>query len=248
MVQTAGRGIESCKPLFHVLELVDTDREVQFAQALRKALKFVDLFGLGLVQFYGTAHAAQVVFHTFHIHLHAFKLPAGFLTLLLVLAHAGGFFEQHAAVVGLVRKNRLDHVGVHLRISAGTEARVKKQGMHVAKAAFLVVNQVFARTVTVHAAGHNHFGIFGIERSIAVINHNGNFGKAHGGTFFGSAKNHVLHLAHTERCCLLFAQNPADSVGNVRLAAPVRPHHGGETLRREVDFGPLSEGLKSKNL
>ena len=160
MVQTAGRGIEGSKPLFHVLELVDTDREVQFAQALAEALKFVDLFGLGFVQFYGTAHAAQVVFHTFHVHLHALKLAAGFLALLLVLAHAGGFFEQHAAVVRLVRKNRLDHVGVHLRIGAGTEARVKKQGMHVAQAAFLVVNQVFARTVSVHAAGHNHFGIF----------------------------------------------------------------------------------------
>ena len=248
MVQTAGRGIEGSKPLFHVLELVDTDREVQFTQALAETLKFVDLFGLGLVQFYGTTHAAQVVFHAFHVHLHAFQLAAGFLAPLLVLAHAGGFFEQHAAVVRLVRKNRLDHVGVHLRIGTGTEARVKKQGMHVAKAAFLVVDQVFARTVTVHAAGHNHFGIFGIERSIAVVDHNGNFGKAHGGTFFGTAKNHVLHLAHTERCSLLFTQNPADSVGNVRLAAPVRPHHGGEPLRREVDFSPLRKGLKAKNL
>ena len=140
------------------------------------------------------------------------------------------------------------HIGVHLRIGAGTEARVKKQGMHVAQAAFLVVDQVFARTITVHAAGHNHFGIFGIERSIAVIDHNGNFGKAHGGTFFGTAKNHVLHLAHTERCSLLFTQNPADSVGNVRLTAPVRPHHGRKTLRGEVNFGPLGKGLKAKNL
>ena len=248
MVQTAGRGVEGRQALFHIFVLIDTYRQVQFTQALTEALELVHLFGLGLVKFYGTAHAAQVVFHTFHVHLHAFQLAAGFLTLLLVLAHAGSFFEQHTAVVGLIAQNRLDHVGVHLGIGAGTEARVKKQGMHIAQAALLVVDQVFARTVTMHAAGHDHFGIFRIQGSVAVIDHNGDFSEAHGGTFFGTAKNHVLHLAHTERCCLLFTQNPADSVGNVRLTATIRPHHGRKTLRGEVDFGPLGKGLKAKNL
>ena len=120
--------------------------------------------------------------------------------------------------------------------------------MDIAQAAFLVVDQVLAGTVAMYAAGHDDFGIFRIQGTITIINNDGNFGKAHGGTFFGTAENHVLHLAHTERRSFLFAQDPADGIRNVGLATAVRSHHGSQAFRGEVDFGPLGEGLESKNL
>ena len=120
--------------------------------------------------------------------------------------------------------------------------------MNVTQTAFLVVDEVFARTIAVHAAGHNDFGIIRSKRSIAVINYDGNFSKTHGGSFFGTAKNHVLHLAHTECGCFLFTKHPADGVRNIGLATAVRPHDRRKTLRREVNFCPLREGFKTKNL
>ncbi len=87
--------------------------------------------------------------------------------------------------------------------------------MHVTQAAFLVVDEVFTGTVPVDAAGHDDFGIFRRQGSVTIVDDYRNFGKAHGGTFFGTAENHVLHLAHTERCSLLFTQHPTDGVGNV---------------------------------
>ncbi len=120
--------------------------------------------------------------------------------------------------------------------------------MDIAQAAFLVVDEVFARPVAVDAASDDYFGIFRSEGTVAVVDDDGDLGKAHRGTFLGTAENHVLHLAHAQEGSLLFAQNPTDGVGNVRLAATVRTNHGGKSLRREVNFRPLGKGLESKNL
>ena len=248
VLHTAGRRVQRVEPFPMVLELVDTHREVQFAQALGQVLVFLDLLRLGLVLAYGTAGRTQVIFHAGHVHLHAFHLAYGFLALLAVLAHAGSLFKQYTAVVRLVAQHRLDHVGVHLRIRTGTQARVKEQGMHVAQPAFLVIYQIFARTVAMDATGNNHFRIFRGKRPIAVVDNDGNFGKAHRGTFLGTAENHVLHLAHTQEGGLLLAKHPTDGVGNVRLSTPVRAHHGGKALRGEIDFSPLRKGLESENL
>ena len=245
---TARRRIEGVQALVEILVLVEADRKVQFTQALGKLLVFLHLLGLRLVLAHRAAGRPQVVFHTGHVRLDSFQLAHGLLPLLTVLAHAGSLFKQHTAVIRLVGENRLDHVGVHLRVRAGTETRVKEQGMHVAQAALLVVDEVFAGTVPVDAAGNDNLGIFGRKRPIAVVDNDGNFGKAHGGTFFRTAENHVLHLAHTQERGPLFAEHPADGVGNVRLAAPVRAHDGGKALRGEVDFCPLGKGLESKNL
>ncbi len=125
MLHAAGRRIQGLETFLKIFEFVEANREVQFAKALVEFLVFLDLFRLGLVLAYGTAGRAQVVFHALHVHLHAFELAHGLLPLLAVLAHARSLFEQHAAVVRLIAKHRLDHVGVHLRIGTRTETGVE---------------------------------------------------------------------------------------------------------------------------
>ena len=120
--------------------------------------------------------------------------------------------------------------------------------MNVTQTAFLVVDEVFARTVAMHAARHNDFGIIRSKRAIAIIDDNRNFGKTHGGAFFSTAKDNVLHFTHTQSSGFLFAKHPADGVRNIRLATAVRPNDSRKTLRREVNFCPLREGFKTKNL
>ena len=248
MFHTARRCIERIQPLDEILVLIEADRKVQFTQALGKFLVFLDLLSLRLVLAHRAAGRPQVVFHAGHVRLDTFQLANGLLPLLAVLTHAGGLFEKHTAVVRLVGENRLDHVGVHLRVCTGAETRVKQERMHIAQAAFLVVDKVFARTVAVHTAGHYDLGIFRRERTVTVVDDNGYFGKAHRGTFLGTAKDYVLHLAHAEERRPLFAEHPADGICNIRLTASVRTHDGRKPLRGEVDFSPLGEGLEPKNL
>ena len=50
--------------------------------------------------------------------------------------------------------------------------------MDVAEAAFLVVDEVLAGTITMDAAGHNHFRIFRIQGTVAVVDDDRDFGKA----------------------------------------------------------------------
>ena len=248
MVHALGRRIKRSETFLVVLKLVQADRQIEFAEACIQFLVCIDLFGLSFIETDRTTHTAQVVFDTFHVHLHTFELAARFLALLFVLAHAGGFFKEHSAIIGLIRKHRLNHVGVHLRIRTRTQARVKEQGVNITQTAFLVIDEVFARTVAVHTARHNDFGIIRSKCAIAIIDDNRNFGKTHGGTFFSTAKDNVLHLAHTQSGGFLFAKHPADGVRNIGLATAVRPNDSRKTLRREVNFRPLREGFKTKNL
>ena len=61
----------------------------------------------------------------------------------------------------------------------------------------------------------------------------------------GSGENHVLHAGAAQGLGRLFAQHPTDGIADVRLAAAVRPHDGGDALAVEAQLGALAEGLES---
>ena len=63
----------------------------------------------------------------------------------------------------------------------------------------------------------------------------------------GTFKNDVLHLAAAQSFRALFAQHPADRVGDVRFAATVRTDDGSDT-RLETERGRISEGFETVQL
>ena len=61
-------------------------------------------------------------------------------------------------------------------------------------------------------------------------------------------KDHIFHARAAQALGRLFAQHPGDGVGNIRLAAPIGPHNGGNAFAMEFQFSAVAKRLKSKDL
>src|SRR6185436_19458657 len=65
------------------------------------------------------------------------------------------------------------------------------------------------------------------------------------GTIAGPLEDDVLHLAAAQMFDALLAQDPGDRVGNIALAAPVRPDNGSYALTGEAKVSMVRKGLES---
>src|SRR5207237_6011 len=61
-------------------------------------------------------------------------------------------------------------------------------------------------------------------------------------------KDHIFHARAAQALGRLFAQHPGDGVGNIRLAAPIGPHNGGNAFAMEFQLGAVAKRLKSEDL
>ena len=59
-------------------------------------------------------------------------------------------------------------------------------------------------------------------------------------------QDHVLHLRAAELAAVLLAHDPADGVGDVRLAGAIRPDDGRDILA-EVENGLVRKGFEPLN-
>ena len=66
-----------------------------------------------------------------------------------------------------------------------------------------------------------------------------------GWTIARALKDDVLHLAAAQMLYALLAQNPGDRIGNVALAAAIRPDDAGDSVTGEDDFSVVREGFKA---
>ena len=82
----------------------------------------------------------------------------------------------------------------------------------------------------------------GIDEVQRDLGHAGGFALARAG------KDHVGHVRAAQALGALLAQHPADGVGDVRLAAAVRTHNGGDAVTVELQLGAVAERLEAKDL
>src|SRR5262249_26384818 len=75
-----------------------------------------------------------------------------------------------------------------------------------------------------------------------------NLGHTRGLAFATAGKDHILHARATQALGGLFAQHPGDGVGDIGLPTTIGAHHRGNTFTRKLQFGPVTEGLESKDL
>ncbi|MNI22525.1 hypothetical protein D3C73_760820 [compost metagenome] len=61
---------------------------------------------------------------------------------------------------------------------------------------------------------------------ILIIQRKRHFPVVHSLPRIAPGKDNILHLAAAQRFGALFAQHPADAVGNIAFAAAVRTHYG----------------------
>ena len=73
-------------------------------------------------------------------------------------------------------------------------------------------------------------------------------GHAHRLALAGSSKDNVLHVRSAQGFGALLAQHPAHRVQNVRLAAPVRPHHRGNACSRHGHLRAVAKAFKAEDV
>ena len=83
---------------------------------------------------------------------------------------------------------------------------------------------------------------FGINQRERDLGHAGGLALAR------AREDDVLHVDAAQQSRRLLAQNPRDSVGDVRLAAAVRPHDGGNAVALEAKVGAITERFEPQDL
>ena len=85
------------------------------------------------------------------------------------------------------------------------------------------------------------FHVFGVDQRHAGFGHPGR------GTRASAVEDDVGHALATQTARALFAQNPTDSVGQVRFSATVRPHHRHRALA-EFQTSAVGKGFEAEQL
>ena len=143
---------------------------------------------------------------------------------------ARGFLEQRAAFLGAVRQEQVDHLGFDDHAGITAEAGAAQQVLDVTQTDGRLVQQVVALARAGKPPSHHDFGVRRGQVAGGVVEVERDFGDVHGAAGGGALEDHVLHLAAAEQPRGLLAQDPADRVRDVRLAAAVGPDNRGDAV------------------
>src|ERR1019366_3360007 len=83
---------------------------------------------------------------------------------------------------------------------------------------------------------------FGIDQRQRDLGHAGRLALAR------AREDDVLHVDAAQQSRRLLTQHPRDGVGDVRLAAAVRPHDGGNAVALEAKIGAITERFETEDL
>ncbi|MNC21275.1 hypothetical protein D3C75_692460 [compost metagenome] len=96
-----------------------------------------------------------------------------------------------------------------------------------------------------HPAGNRHLTVIQRQRPVIIIQGQRYLAEIHRLAGVASGKDNILHLAAPERLGALFAQHPADAVGNIAFAAAVGPDYRSDaTDKFQLRF--VRKGLKAR--
>ena len=178
------------------------------------------------------------------------EAPFGLLAPLLVLRHAGGFFEEDAQLLGLGLDDAGNHPLLDDRVGARAQARAEEQVVDVAAADGNVVDVVRRVAVARQHALDGDFRVLAplaADAALAVVEMQFDRRAAHRLAFAGAVEDHVLHRLAAQRRCLRLAQHPAHGVDDIRLAAAVGPDDA-DQLAGRGDGGRVDERLEPGEL
>ena len=115
----------------------------------------------------------------------------------------------------------------------------------VLHAAGLLVDEVLAFAAAVEAAGHGDLGIVEVGEHVGgIIEGERHLAERLALARLRAVEDDVLHIGAAHGLGRLLAEHPADGVGNVALAAAVRPHDTGDAVV-EFDLGFVGKRLET---
>ena len=174
----------------------------------------------------------------------------GFAAPLLVLGHAGGFFEEQPQLFGARLDDAADRALADDGVGARPQARAHEHVLHVAAAHRLVVDVVAAAAVTRQHALDGDLAEL-VPRPagacVAVVEDQLDAGPSGRLAQARAVEDDVLHRFAAQLAGLAFAQHPAHRVHDVGLAATVGADHA-DALARQGKGGRIAEGLEAGEL
>ena len=144
---------------------------------------------------------------------------------LAVLAEAGSLLDQQPAVARLRGHDRLHPPLRDDRVHLLAEAGVRQQLEHVGQPAAGAVDAVLALPCPVQPPHDRDLAGRQLDRAGGVVEDHLDLGLGPRLHPVRAGEDHVLHRLAAHRQRRLLAHRPQHGVGDVRLAAPVRPHH-----------------------
>src|SRR5262249_5631618 len=140
-----------------------------------------------------------------------------------------------------------------------TQARTHEQILDVTETRALAVDQVFAFAGAVETTGDRDLrrllagAIFdgmrlvgsGLGLSVRVYQSHGDVGHAERFAVTRAGKNHIFHACAAQAFGALLAQDPADGIADIALAASIGPNNRGDALPVKAEFRPFAKAFKS---
>jgi hypothetical protein len=201
--------------------------------------------GLTLERAQLATHLAQQVLHAQQAGLGGVEAALGLLLAAAVLQHAGGFFDDAAAVLGPGVEHRVDLALADDDVLLAADAGVAEQLLHVEQAAVDAVDRVLALAGAEQGAADGDLGELDGQQMPAELSRvSDHLGAAEGGALGGAGEDDVVHLLAAHRAGRLGAEHPRDGVDHVRLARPVGADHDGDP-RLQLEGGGVGERLET---
>ncbi len=172
------------------------------------------------------------------------ELAQRLLAVGLELGDPRRLLEDRAPVLGARRENGVDLPLRHHRVAGRADARPHEHPMDVLEAAGVLVEEVGALAGAEHAPRDGDFVEFGLQDAVAVGEGDADFRHVHRGPAVGAVEDHVQHLGPAQGGGPLLAQNPADGVRHIALAAPVGADNG-DQAGLEDELRPVGEALEA---
>ena len=227
-----------------VTELLGMPGEVEVREAVAEATVAQRLGGLTAEGSDLTADFADHVGDAREVGVDAAELVERFATLGLVAGDAGGLFEEVAALGGIGGQDLVDLALHHERVGHAADTGVHEETLDVLQARRLAVDEVVAGALAVEAAHDGDFGEGGTQFLFAVGEDQFDLALGEGLAAVGAGEDDVLHRRGAQGLGGLFAQDPADRVDDVGLAAAIGSDHGRDP-GTELDAGPVGEAFES---
>ncbi len=225
-------------------EVVDGEVELGLAQVGHERGVLARSAGLALERAELAVDLGRDVLGALEVGVHAREAAHRAFLAPLVLEHAGGLFDERAAVFGPRVQDLLEPALADDRVGVAAEAGVVKQLLHVHEARRGLVDQVLALAVAIHPAGDGDLGELEGQRSVAVVENEVDLGDAGWLTARRTGEDDVLHRLAAKRLGGLLAEDPQHGVGDVGLARPVGADDDGDA-RLHGDDAAVSERLEA---
>ena len=175
-------------------------------------------------------HLADQIVQALQVDRRLLQAALGGAAPVAVQPDAGRFLEEFAPVVGTVGEQGVDHLALDHDAGVRTEPRAAQQIVNVPQPAGRAVEQVVALTRPRQAPGDHDLAEGNGEAAVGVVEMERDLGHVHGPAGRRTLEDDLFHLGAAQQAGPLFAEYPTHGVGDVGLAAPVRPDDGRDAL------------------